>query len=77
LQAPSCEAFRDFRKETLACGVEFSYGMKHELPDADERLSRQHVLPYAHGFWHWELIDRLQVSKSCRTHCQTAVGFVL
>jgi hypothetical protein len=49
-----------FFEESLASWVDLSYGMKYELPDAHECLSRQHVLPYARCFWHWELIDRLQ-----------------
>ena len=61
----------------LQAGCNFAIVWIHELHDANERLSRQHVLLLCErSFWHSGLIDRLQVSKSCRTHCQTAVGFV-
>jgi hypothetical protein len=54
----------------------FGYGGMHDLRDANECLSRQHllyVLLYARCFWHSELIDRL--FEFVETHCQAAVGF--
>ncbi|SRR6266702_2743522 len=42
-------------------GVTLLYG--HEFPDAEERLSQQHVyvLLYAYFFRHWDLVDSLYI----------------